>query len=143
MMTPIRAALTLLPLALAAALPAAARPWNDEGAETNALCEINSKTHSGMMSVRLSGDADHDFITSMVVQHQAAIDIARTELRYGDDPETRDLAAAIVAAQAKEIAAMNAWLAKHPAGEAMRRPGPMVRYLGPVLPGGDAAAGSE
>ena len=65
------------------------------------------------MNVKPTGDADKDFAIMMIPHHQAAIDMAKVELQYGIDPELRQLATDIVAAQDKEIAEMREWLAKH------------------------------
>jgi len=83
--------------------------------EARALRDADTKMHAGMMSVRQSGDADRDFVASMIPHHQGAIDMATIELQFGKDAETRQMAERIIAAQQKEIAEMNAWLAKHPA----------------------------
>ncbi len=64
------------------------------------------------MNVPLTGDADADFVRNMIPHHQGAIDMAKTILAFGKDPELRKLAEAIIAAQDSEIALMKAWLAK-------------------------------
>src|ERR1700682_3337675 len=58
------------------------------------------------MHIKPSGDVDHDFVASMIPHHQAAIDMAQAELRYGHNEKLRRLAQEIIAAQQPEIAAM-------------------------------------
>lgn len=55
---------------------------------------------------------DREFIDQMIPHHQAAIKMARVELRDGEDQETKDLAQAIVDAQSAEIEQMNEWREK-------------------------------
>jgi uncharacterized protein (DUF305 family) len=49
------------------------------------------KMHATMSSVEPSGNADLDFIRLMLPHHQAAIDMAKTELLYGKDLQLRRL----------------------------------------------------
>ena len=65
------------------------------------------------MNVKPTGKPDKDFALMMIPHHQGAIDMAKVELQYGTDPELRQLATDIVAAQEKEIAQMKAWLEKN------------------------------
>jgi uncharacterized protein (DUF305 family) len=65
------------------------------------------------MNVTPTGNPDKDFVLMMMPHHQGAIDMAKVELQYGTDPELRQLATDIVAAQEKETAQMKDWLAEH------------------------------
>ena len=71
------------------------------------------KTMMNGMNVKPTGKPDKDFVLMMIPHHQGAIDMAKVELQYGTDPELRQLATDIVAAQEKEIAQMKAWLEKN------------------------------
>jgi len=72
-----------------------------------------ARAHIGM-EVPFTGNADQDFVGNMVPHHQAAIDLAEIELRYGSDPTIRRIAAEIIRNQERENNAMNAWLRRHP-----------------------------
>jgi uncharacterized protein (DUF305 family) len=71
------------------------------------------KTMMNGMAVKPTGQPDKDFALMMIPHHQGAIDMAKVELQYGSDPDLRQLATDIVAAQEKEIAQMKAWLEKN------------------------------
>jgi uncharacterized protein (DUF305 family) len=74
------------------------------------------KMHAAMASVQPSGDTDVDFVRLMLPHHQAAIDMARTELARGTNPQMRRLAQEIVADQQSEIDLMQLWLKQHQPG---------------------------
>ena len=82
----------------------------------SAWAELQSsmeKMHLAMHSIPASGDSDADFVRLMIPHHQAAIDMARTQLLYGKDPQVRRLAQEIIADQQSEIELMNLWLKEH------------------------------
>jgi len=67
-----------------------------------------------MSAMTMTGKADTDFAMMMVVHHQGAIDMAKAELTSGKNPEMRKTAEAVIAAQTKEIAQLEAWMKKNP-----------------------------
>ncbi len=71
------------------------------------------KMHTAMASVESSGNSDVDFVKMMLPHHKAAIDMAKTQLMYGKDPEMRRLAQEITTDQQSEIELMNLWLKQH------------------------------
>jgi uncharacterized protein (DUF305 family) len=71
------------------------------------------KMHAAMMSVKASGDSDLDFMQLMLPHHQAAIDMARTEILRGSDPQMRRLAQEIITDQQSEIELMRLWRKQH------------------------------
>ena len=68
--------------------------------------------HAAMTSVQPTGDNDVDFVRLMLPHHQTAIDMAKTQLAYGQDPQMRRLAQEIITDQQSEIELMQLWL-KH------------------------------
>ena len=66
--------------------------------------------HRGMMGHAMTGQADRDFMLMMIPHHQAAVDMAQAELKYGTNPQLRAMAKSIVKTQQAEIDRMNALL---------------------------------
>ena len=77
--------------------------------------ESMSRMDSGMRSAPMNGNSDHDFVTMMMPHHQGAIDMAKAELIYGNDPVMRRMAEEIIVDQQSEIQAMQLWLSKETA----------------------------
>ncbi|KPF41568.1 hypothetical protein D621_21610 [beta proteobacterium AAP51] len=67
---------------------------------------------SGMQKMTMSGDVDTDFAMMMKLHHQQALDMAEMQLAHGRSPEMKAMAKRIIAAQKKEIAQFDMWLAK-------------------------------
>lgn len=79
-----------------------------------ALMAGMDRMNADMMVGGTAADLDVAFACSMIPHHRGAIDMAKAELQYGDDPWTRALAEQIIVAQEKEIAEMLTWLEKQP-----------------------------
>jgi uncharacterized protein (DUF305 family) len=77
------------------------------------LAESIDKMHAAMAGVQPSGDGDADFVRLMLPHHQAAIEMAKTEILFGKDPRMRRLAQEIITDQQSEIQVMQLWLAQH------------------------------
>lgn len=71
------------------------------------------RMHAAMTAVEPTGNSDADFVKLMIPHHQAAIDMAKTQLLYGKDPQMRRLAQEIITDQQSEIELMNLWLKEH------------------------------
>src|ERR671923_928813 len=64
----------------------------EEKGDWSELMTSMAQMHVEMESIKPSGDGDLDFVRLMVPHHQAAIDMAKTELMHGKDPQMRRLA---------------------------------------------------
>jgi uncharacterized protein (DUF305 family) len=89
-----------------------AQPKGDAGPSSLAFHGINAKMHTAM-DIAFTGNADVDFVKGMIPHHAGAVDMARTVLAFGKDPEIRKLAEEIIKAQESEIALMQGWLKKN------------------------------
>jgi uncharacterized protein (DUF305 family) len=87
-----------------------------------ALMASMEKMHVAMASTESSGNSDSDFINVMLPHHRAAIEMAKTELLYGKDPQMRRLAQEIVTDQQSEIELMQLWLKQHGPSSAQVKP---------------------
>lgn len=66
--------------------------------------------HVETSSLHSSGKDDVDFVKLMLPHHQAAINMAKTQLIFGKDPAMRRLAQEILTDQQSEIELMARWL---------------------------------
>jgi len=87
--------------------------WSADDSDWSELKSSMEKMHVAMMSIESTGKPDVDFIRLMIPHHQAAIDMAKSELIYGKDPQMRRLAQEIITDQQSEIELMQLWLKQH------------------------------
>ena len=98
------------------ALQESSRPCGDKANAAAAWSELMAgmeKMHLAMGAVEPSDNADADFARLMLPHHQAAIDMAKTELLHGKDPQMRRLAQEIITDQQSEIELMQLWIKQH------------------------------
>lgn len=114
--------IALLILTSAIAVPALQQVAHSHGGKAaiepgwSELMRNTEKMHVAMASAESSNDNDVDFVKLMLIHHQAAIDMAKTQLLYGKDAQIRRLAQEIITDQQSEIDVMQLWLKQ-------RRPG--------------------
>jgi len=82
---------------------------SQQAAESQFLAE-NEISMSKMMAnmvAKPTGDIDRDFVGMMVPHHQGAVDMAKSELKYGHNEQLRRLAQEIIVTQQQEITVMH------------------------------------
>jgi hypothetical protein len=82
----------------------------DDDPNWSELIASMDKMHMAMGAIKRSGNSDTDFVRLMLPHHQAAIDMAKTQLMYGKDAQMRRLAQEIITNQQLEIELMQRWL---------------------------------
>jgi hypothetical protein len=85
------------------------------------------KMHMAMGAIDRSGNSDVDFVRLMLPHHQAAIDMAKTQLLYGKDAQMRRLAQEIITDQQLEIELMQHWLKQREPGQAKENQTPAAK----------------
>lgn len=81
--------------------------------DQNEFMTIMHNMNSQMDAMQMTGDADHDFASMMVMHHQGAIDMANKDLEKGDDATIQAMAQQIIDKQTAEKAELTAWLETH------------------------------
>jgi len=64
------------------------------------------KMEQEMKAAPMTGNPDVDFAAMMIPHHQGAVDMAKTQLKYGKDEKLRAMATTIIESQEKEIKEM-------------------------------------
>lgn len=77
------------------------------------MSHLKMEGMKGMDGMSMTGDADYDFAVNMRKHHQMALTMSEAELKNGKNPEMRKMATEIIAAQKKEIATFDEWIAAH------------------------------
>jgi uncharacterized protein (DUF305 family) len=79
---------------------------------TKAFKEANDRMHRDM-TITFSGNADADFVRSMIPHHEGAVAMAKVALEFGKNEQTRKWAVDIIREQEREIGEMKIWLLRN------------------------------
>jgi hypothetical protein len=111
---------TILILLIFAAAPIALQGGSSSSSSPTApnhcateLRDAMSRMHASMFRLPMAANPDEDFVRLMIPHHQAAVDMAKTQLLCGKDPQIRRLAQEIITDQQSEIQLMELWLKNH------------------------------
>ena len=77
------------------------------GPADHAYMQSMMTAHHGMTAHPFTGDADRDFTTMMIAHAQAAIGMARAELKYGKNAQVRAMAEQMIKDYQAEIDRIN------------------------------------
>ena len=100
---------TAMPMASSASMPTSGMQPGAGG--SGDMKQSMMSGMDGMQKMKMSGDTDKDFAMMMKIHHQGAVDMAEMELAHGKSPVMKAMAKKILAAQKKEIAEFDRWLA--------------------------------
>jgi uncharacterized protein (DUF305 family) len=111
---------TILILLIFAAAPIALQGGSSSSSSPTAsnhcateLRDAMSRMHANIFRLPMAANPDEDFVRLMIPHHQAALDMAKTQLLCGKDPQIRRLAQEIITDQQSEIQVMELWLKNH------------------------------
>ncbi len=93
--------------------PSDAKAHSGEGhaaGEHNELMETMTKMMDEMKAMKMTGDADKDFVMMMIPDHQSAVDMAENEISHGKNYDLKKLSQKIVADQNREIKEFQDWM---------------------------------
>jgi hypothetical protein len=95
------------------AAPAALHAQSEPNPAYQAYAQAMAKMADDTKAMTSTGDPDMDFVMMMKPHHQAAVEMAKTYLKYGHDPKLTGMAHDIITSQQLEIAEMEDWQSKH------------------------------
>lgn len=69
--------------------------------------EAMNKMMNEMKGMKMTGDADKDFVMMMIPHHQSAVDMAENEISHGKHVEMKKFAQKFIDEKSKEIKEFN------------------------------------
>lgn len=80
---------------------------------SNAMMKSMQSGMNQMMSIKMTGDPDHDFAMMLKMHHQGAVEMADLEIKQGTNAQVKALASSIKVANQKEIKELTQFLSSH------------------------------
>jgi uncharacterized protein (DUF305 family) len=108
-LTTLTALALAMPLAISAQTKGEGKAKEPSGASTQMHRDM-MKGSKGSMSMKPTGDIDHDFVTMMRHHHQMGVQMAEHEIKNGKDAKAREMAQKIADSQKQEIKEFDEWL---------------------------------
>ena len=82
---------------------------HDTGGHSELMDAMN-KMMEEMKSMKMTGNADKDFVTMMIPHHKSAVDMAENEISHGKNVQLKQFAQKVINDQSKEINEFQSWL---------------------------------
>lgn len=87
---------------------------NTSGMPSMQMHKVMQDSNEKSMSMKMTGNVDHDFMMMMRHHHAAGIAMAEFQVANGKDNEMINMAKKIIKDQQREIKELDAWKDKHP-----------------------------
>jgi len=89
------------------------KPIMAQQSASNAMMKSMQSGMSQMMSMKMSGDPDHDFAMMLKMHHQSAVQMSDMEIKQGKNAQVKALAGKIKTANQAEIKELTQFLSNH------------------------------
>ena len=76
----------------------------------NELMDAMNKMMEEMKGMKMTGNADKDFVTMMIPHHKSAVDMAENQISHGKNVQLKQFAQKVIDDQSKEISEFQSWL---------------------------------
>lgn len=89
------------------------QPTIAQQSTSNAMMKSMQSGMTQMMSMKMTGDPDHDFAMMLKMHHQSAVEMADMEVKQGKNAQVKALASKIKASNQKEIRELDQFMSSH------------------------------
>jgi len=89
------------------------QPVLSQQSASNAMMKSMQAGMNQMMSMKMTGDPDHDFAMMLKMHHQSAVDMSDMEIKQGKNAQVKALGTKIKTNNQKEIKELDQFLSSH------------------------------